>query len=222
VAHGYPAAAIAVAFDLHPRTVREWVTAAGRHCAAIQQHLVEQPRDLGQVQADEVCVTTQDGHIWMAMALQVSTRLWLGGVLSATRDKRLIRSVVALIARCAVLAPLLIAVDGLVSYVAARQGACRTPHARPGRRPSWVPWPDLVIGQVVKHRVQRRLVGVTRQVAHGAEAALAPLVAATQGHGGLNTSSIERLNGTLRSRLARLGQRTRYGARQPYRLHAAM
>jgi hypothetical protein len=75
---------------------------------------------------------------------------------------------------------------------------------------------------VVKHRVQRRLVDVTRQVAHGAEAALAPLVAATQGHGGLNTSYIERLNGTFRSRLARLGQRTRYGARQPYRLHAAM
>jgi transposase-like protein len=222
VAHGCPEAAIVVAFELHPRTVRQWVTAAGRHCETIQQHLVEQPRDLGQVQADEVCVTTQDGHLWMAMALQVSTRLWLGGVLSATRDKRLIRTLAALIARCAVLAPLLITVDGLVSYVAALQGACRTPLARPGKRPAWVPWPDLVIGQVVKHRVQRRLVSVTRQVAHGAEAALAPLIAATQGHGGLNTSYIERLNGTFRSRLARLGRRTRYGARQEHRLHAAM
>src|SRR5690242_12427533 len=60
VAHGCPEAAVVVAFELHPRTVREWVTAAGWHCEAIQHHLVEQPRDLGQVQADEVCVTTQD------------------------------------------------------------------------------------------------------------------------------------------------------------------
>jgi hypothetical protein len=222
VAHGCPEAAVVAAFQLHPRTVREWITAAGQHCAAGQQHFVEQPRDLGQVQADEVCVTTQAGHIWMAMALQVPTRLWLGGVLSPTRDQHLIRQLAALIARCALVAPLLIAVDGLVSYVAALQRACRSRTARPGKRPAVMPWPELVIGQVVKQRVQRRLVRVTRRLAQGTEAALAQLVAATQGTGGLNTSYIERLNGTFRSRLARLGRRTRYGARQQHRLQAAM
>ncbi|MCC9077581.1 hypothetical protein FKZ61_015880 [Litorilinea aerophila] len=36
--------------------------------------------DLGHVQADEIKVKTQGGSAWMAMALMVSSRLWLGGV----------------------------------------------------------------------------------------------------------------------------------------------
>src|SRR5690348_15959872 len=31
VAHGCPEAAVVAAFQLHPRTVREWITAAGQH-----------------------------------------------------------------------------------------------------------------------------------------------------------------------------------------------
>src|SRR5438067_1879807 len=142
VANGCPEAAIVVAFGLHPRTVRNWVTAAGQHAETIQQQLVEQPRDLGQVQADELRVKTQAGVVWMALAVQVSTRLWLGGVISPTRDKRLLRTLAALIARCALLAPILIAVDGLVSYVAALARAFRTRQPRAGKRPALVPWPD--------------------------------------------------------------------------------
>ena len=85
-----------------------------------------------------------------------------------------------------------------------------------------MPWPDLVIGQVIKHTVRRRLVEVTRRVVVGSPARARQLVEATQGAGGLNTSYIERLNATFRSRLARLGRRTRHGARQQQRLHAAM
>jgi transposase-like protein len=222
VAHGCPEAAVVAAFALHPRTVREWITAAGQHCETVQQHLVEQPRDLGQVQADELRVQTQAGVVWMAMAMQVATRLWLGGVLSPTRDQALIRQIADLIARCALVAPLLVMVDGLVSYVAAVRRACRTRQARPGQRPARVPWPELVMGQVIKHTVQRRLVAVTRRVVVGRAVLATDLVATTQGHGGLNTSYIERLNATFRSRLARLGRRTRHGARQQQRLHAAM
>src|SRR5689334_25265119 len=49
IAHGYPEAA-AIAFGLHRRTIQHWVTAAGAHAQQVQQQLVEQPRDLGQVQ----------------------------------------------------------------------------------------------------------------------------------------------------------------------------
>ena len=46
VAHGCPIVAIEAAFGLQARTVRDWIAAAGQHTQAIQQALVEQPRDL--------------------------------------------------------------------------------------------------------------------------------------------------------------------------------
>jgi hypothetical protein len=222
IANGCPAAAVVVAFDLHPRTGRNWVTAAGQHAETIQRQLGEQPRELGQVQADELRVETQVGVLWMALALQVATRLWLGGGMSPTRDKTLLRALADLIARWARGGPLLIAVDGLVSYVAARQRAFRTRQPRPGKRPALQPWPELVIGQVGKQYVKRRVVGVVRRVAVGTWEGLWELLDRTQGGGVLNTSYIERLNATFRSRLARLGRRTRHGAKQQVRLHAAM
>ena len=110
-----------------------------------------QPRDLGQVQADAVRVKTQCGIIWMAMAMMVSTRLWLGGVISTRRDHALITRLVALIAACAAVAPILLVVDGFKSYIEAFQRAFRT-RERTGRHGAsrTVPWPDLVISQVVK------------------------------------------------------------------------
>jgi hypothetical protein len=68
---------------LDERTVREWQTGAGRHCQQVQAQLVEQPRDLGQVQADEIWVKLQGMKVWMALALQMGTRVWLGGVTPA-------------------------------------------------------------------------------------------------------------------------------------------
>ncbi len=76
VAHGCPIGAVVVALCLHPRTVRNWVKAAGQHSQAVHQHLVETPRDLGCVQADEIRLVTQSGVYWVAMAIQVANRLW--------------------------------------------------------------------------------------------------------------------------------------------------
>jgi hypothetical protein len=39
--------------------------------------LVEQPRDLGQVQADEIRVKKQGGIVWMAMGLRVPGFGWV-------------------------------------------------------------------------------------------------------------------------------------------------
>src|SRR5690348_13127774 len=83
IAHGCPEAAAAVAFGWHRRTIAAGVTAAGEHAAQVQQQLVEQPRDLGQVQADEIRGKAQGGVWWMALAIQGPTRLWLGGVIGA-------------------------------------------------------------------------------------------------------------------------------------------
>ena len=59
---------------------------AGRQGQAVQECLVERPRDLGQVQADELRVKKQGGIVWMALAMMVKTRLWLGGEVSEQRD----------------------------------------------------------------------------------------------------------------------------------------
>ena len=75
LAYGCPLQAIVVAFGFDERTVAAWWARAGRQGQAVQEHLVEHPRDLGQVQADEICVKTQGGIVWMALAMMVKTRL---------------------------------------------------------------------------------------------------------------------------------------------------
>ncbi len=69
LAYGCPVQAIVVAFGLDERTVTDWHARAGRHCQQVQTRLVEQPRDLGQVQADELWVKLQGLKVWMALAL---------------------------------------------------------------------------------------------------------------------------------------------------------
>ena len=54
------------------------------HALIEREHL-----DLVQVQADEIRVKGRQMIAWMGLALLVSTRLWLGGVVSVTRETRL-------------------------------------------------------------------------------------------------------------------------------------
>lgn len=223
VAHGCPIPAVEAAFGVQRRTVQAWVDRAGQHCEQVHQHYVLRPRDLQHVQADEIRVKTQRGVVWLAMAMMVTTRLWLGGVSSASRDTRLIQRLVGLIHVCALQGPLLVAVDGLAAYVATVRRTFRSKQVT-GRRgaPRLVVWPELVLGQVVKYQCQRRLVAILRRLRQGTWAGAQALLAQTQGGGVLNTAYIERLNATFRARLAVLVRRTRGSARRHSRLHAGM
>ena len=90
----------------------------------------------------------------MAMAMMVSTRLWLGGVISPHRDKSLIQALAGQIRAMALCRPLLLAVDGLPSYVKAFQRAFRSKVPRfgqPGRCQGRA-WSEIAIVQVVKAR----------------------------------------------------------------------
>jgi hypothetical protein len=87
LAFGCPITAIVKAFGLDERTVADWQRRAGIQSQKVHQHLVQQPHDLGQIQADEVRVKHQGGIAWLAMAVlrgyprdPKTTRLWLGGV----------------------------------------------------------------------------------------------------------------------------------------------
>ena len=220
LAHGCPIPAIEVTFGVQRQTVRDWLDAAGGQCAAVHQHLICQPRDLGQVQADEIRVKQQGGVIWVALALMVTTRLWLGGAISPRRDGALIARLCVLIRACALPAPLLVCVDGFAAYVTQVRRMARSPEPRDGRRGRCrlVAWPGLVIGQVVKQRADRRVVGVTRRLAHGTHRWAKRLL----GAGTIQTAYIERLNGTFRARLASLARRTRGLGRTVARLEAGM
>ena len=64
LAHGCPLQAIVVACGVDERTVAAWWARSGRQGQAVQEYLVEQPRDLGHVQADEIRVKKQGGIVW--------------------------------------------------------------------------------------------------------------------------------------------------------------
>ena len=223
LAYGCPSQAIVAAFGLDERTVYDWQRRAGQHSQAVHEHLVEQPRDLEQVQADEIWVKVQGHVVWLAMALMVRTRLWLGGVVSPQRDERLIMRLIRLVRKSALARPLLFCVDGYRAYVSAVQRIFRTPVPNGQRgRPWLVPWPDIVIGRVIKRYQTKRVVAIVRQMAQGAQERAEALLAKSQGGQQLNTAFIERLNATFRSRLATLGRRTRSLARLDETLQAGM
>ena len=223
LAFGCPIQAIVMAFSLDERTVLSWQARCGKHCQQVHEHLIEQPRDLGQVQADEIRAKIQGGILWMAMAIQVETRLWLGGVLSAHRDTSLMLALVEKVRACALCRPLLFCIDGCQAYLRAIRRVFREPirTSRPGR-PRLRPWDDILIAQFVKHYARRRVVAVTRRVVQGTRAQIDTLLQQTQGGGVINTAYIERLNATFRSRIAALVRRGRALARQVPTLHDAM
>jgi transposase-like protein len=214
VSHGCPVVAIEAAYGFQAQTVRDWVDAGGTHCEAVHADQVVQERDLHQVQADEVHVKTQAGVLWMAMAMMVSTRLWLGGTVSPRRDTELIMRLVAIVAACASFGPLLFVSDGLKTYIDVVRCAFRTRQGGTGGRPRLVGWPDLVIAQVVKQYAGRAVTGAIHRLVQGSVQTFLTLLWSTPSCQVLNTAFIERLNGTFRSRLAVLGRRTRCGARR--------
>jgi hypothetical protein len=222
--HGCPTQAIVAAFGVDERTVAAWLTRAGQHCQQVHQHVVQQGRvDLQHVQADELWVTRVGRRVWMAMAMAVPSRLWLGGVISGHRDLVLITTLVQLIRACGRCLALLVCVAGLASSVTAFPRVFRHP-VRTGRRgrPRVVEEPGLLLGQLVKRRVQRRVVRVERRVVRGTEAAIAAVLAATHSGTGINTAYIERLNATFRASLAPLVRRGRAIAHTEAVLSAGM
>src|SRR5215471_6414256 len=205
LAHGCPLQAIVVAFGYDERTVACWLARAGVQGQAIQEHLVEYPRAVGQVQADEIRVKKQGGVVWMALAMMVSTRLWLAGAVSTQRDMPLIRQLIERVRACALHRPLLFCTDGLCAYIRAIRETFRDPvrtgaHGRPRLRP----WRNVCIAQVVKRSAQRRVVDVERRLVEGTPALVETLRRRAQGDGVINTAYIERLHATFRERLVSL------------------
>ncbi len=225
LAYGCPLQAIVNAFGLDERTVCDWHRRAGQHCQRVHERRVESSQhDLQQVQADEIKVKIQKGIIWMAMAIWVPTRLWMGGVISAKRDLDLIQALADKVRKMALCRPLLLAVDGLASYVSAFRKAFRSKLPRQEGelgRCRMVSWQGILIVQVVKQRIEGVL-NVDRRIVQGAKDRVERLIAKTQTKGVINTAFIERLNATFRQRINSLTRRTRTLAQRSETLAAGM
>jgi hypothetical protein len=199
------------AFGLDEWTVAAWQAKAGAHCRAVHEHLVQGGRvDAPNVQADELWVKHLGGRLWQAMALAAPSRLWLGGVLSPTRDRALITDLVRQVRAAAASPAILVCVDGLASYVTAFRRVFRRPE-RTGRvgRPRLVAEAGLLLEQVVKRDVQRHVASVEQRVVLGTAGAIAAVLAATGTGTQIHTAYIERLNATIRACLAPLVRRGR-------------
>jgi transposase-like protein len=198
LAHGCPVQAVVAAFGLDERTVLSWNDRSGKHCEQVHQHLVEQPRDLGQVQGDEIRVKVQGGIVRMAMAMQVSTRLWLGGVLSACRDTALITALMHKVRACALCRPLLFCMDGCQAYIQAIRSVFREA-IRTGKagRPHWRPWDGIFMAQVVKQYAGKWVVAIQRRLVQGTAAQVQALLQRTQGGGTITLHASMYLVGTV-------------------------
>ena len=146
LAHGCPRQAIIAAFELDERTVAamsrsgrarsasgstriscrrgRWISSTCRRMRSTPV-VCTPPRAQGPEDADEnvssAPLAPSEGtrRVWQAMAMAVPSRLWLGGVISARRDRQLIDALALRIRACARSTTVLVCVDGLSSYVGA-------------------------------------------------------------------------------------------------------
>src|SRR5512135_189733 len=224
--YGCPIQAIVHAFGLDERTVADWRDRAGVHCQKVHQEIVEQGRlDLMHVQADEIRVKGCKMIAWMGLAMMVSTRLWVAGVVQLSRDRNLADRLMSQVRRAAqVLRPLLVLTDGWAAYPNSIRRAFREKVKQTsgvGRACLQV-GPELHIGTVIKRTEKKRVVEITRKMAHGLLAQAEKLLLLSHGGMSLNTAFIERLNGTFRERLASLTRKSRHAARRLRALETGM
>jgi|SRR5437667_2003845 transposase-like protein/IS1 family transposase len=216
LAYGCPIQAIVYTYKLDERTVADWQYRAGKHCEKVHKAKIEQGElDLKHVQADEIRVKAKGSIIWIGLAIMVATRLWIAGDVSKTRDSNLTDRLMQQVRNCCKpLSSLLICTDGFAAYPKSILRAFREKvkeKPEPGA-PKKVVWPDLHIGTVIKCTVKRHLTGVKRVLTYGSEETAQRLLRIRNGGKVLNTSFIERLNGTFRERLASLTRKSRHAS----------
>jgi len=226
LAYGCPTQAIVAAFGLDERTVSRWQRESGRQCRRLHEHIVQAGEVfLEQVQADELRVRVVGGVLWLASAMSVSSRLWLGGVVQIRRERALIRELLLGVRACGAFQSLLLCTDGLSSYPKQALKVFSKP-LRTGKRgrPRLLLPDGVMVAQAIKRHAQQRVVGVLRRIVRGTEAEVGARLRSTQGAttAVINTAYIERLQATFRSRLAPLVRRTRAAARQRATLEAGM
>jgi hypothetical protein len=216
-------------FEIDPNTVRQWLVKASEQLQAFSAYFLHDLQ-LHQVQLDELYATlsaVRDGEIsedeaierlsqaprWVWTAMDPESKLLLSaqvGGRGLAMAQAVLHQITQLLAPGCV--PLFLS-DGNPNYLPAivthfgHWGQLpRRQNRGPTPKPRWMPLPELLYAQVVKKMRRRRIVEVKRQVVLGTQAAVDRVLAI---HGWLiNTSFGERLNLSLRQRVAAIRRRS--------------
>lgn len=228
LSNGCPPQAIVKAFGLDERTVSAWQQRAGQHCEGVHKAVVMRGQlDAQHVQADEIRVKGSGWIAWLGLTMRVGSRLWLGGVVSASRNRGLAERMMAMVRRCIRSdCALLVMTDGWSAYPNAIVRAFRNKVPRQGERGRChlQVWENLGIACLIKQskRTGQHGFAITRRIVRGTAAFVAQQLHLSKGGLLINTAYIERFNATFRQRLACLTRRSRHAAKQLPTLHSAM
>jgi IS1 family transposase len=214
-------------FELDPNTILQWLVEAAEQLKAFSAYFLQELH-VNQVQLDELyAVLSAPGDMSKAEAIEQLSRsphwVWTAidpeskvllsvqvGERSLTMAQAVLHQVVQVLAPGCV--PLFLS-DGYAHYLTAIVAHFghwvqppRTQASGPPPKPRWMPLPALLYAQVIKIIRRRRLVEVKRRVVFGTQAAVEQVLAAWGWQ--INTSFVERLNLSLRQRVAALGRRS--------------
>src|SRR5215472_13572619 len=216
-------------FEVDPKTVLQWLVEAAQQLQAFSRHVLHNIR-VHQVQLDELFAllsAVKDGKVseadaiarlerspqWVWVAMDPESKLLLAlDVGSRTRAmaQRVVHHVAQVLAPdCA---PLFLT-DGFREYLTAlltHYGQWVQPARQraqgPAPKPRWMPLPQLLYAQVIKTVRRRRLVRVSHRVVFGTLEAVQQVLAACGWQ--IQTAFVERLNLSLRQRVAAIGRRS--------------
>jgi len=111
LAHGCPVQAIVATYSIDERTVSAWQKESGEHCQRVHE-AESRPQELLQVQADEIRLKAQGMILWIAMAIAIPTRFWLGAEVSEHRDWSLVHALAEKVKAWSLCRAMLIVFDG--------------------------------------------------------------------------------------------------------------
>ena len=216
-------------FEIDPNTVLSWLVEAAEQLKTFSTYFLHELH-LNQIQLDElyaVLSAVRDGDISAAEAIERLSRsphwVWTAIdpesklLLSAQVGERTLAMAQAVLHQLAQLlapgcVPLFLS-DGYPHYLHAivpHFGHWVPPPRRqatgPVPKPRWMPLAELLYAQVVKTMRRRRLVTVKHRVVFGTQAAVNQVLAACGWQ--INTAFVERLNLSLRQRVAAMRRRS--------------
>ena len=216
-------------FEIDPNTVLGWLVEAAEHLHAFSASFLHELH-LNQVQLDElyaVVSAVRDGDMseaeaierlsrsprWVWAAIDPESKLLLSvqvGERTLAMAQAVLHQIAQLVAPGCV--PLFVS-DGYPHYLTAivtHFGHWVQPPRRQARgsapKPRWMPLPALLYAQVVKTMRRRRLVAVKHRVVFGTQLAIEQVLVACGWQ--INTAFVERLNLSLRQRVAAIGRRS--------------
>ena len=216
-------------FEIDPNTVLQWLVEAAEQLQALSAYFLRELQ-INQVQLDElyaVLSAVREGEVSEADAIEYLSRsphwVWTAIdpqnklLLSVQVGERTLAMAQAMLHQIAQLlapgcVPLFLS-DGSPNYlpaIVAHFGrwvhSPRRQARGPAPKPRWMPLPALLYAQVVKTLRRRRLVEVKQRVVFGTKAAVDQVLATCGWQ--ISTAFVERLNLSLRQRVAAIRRRS--------------